>query len=1308
SGEGVYLTGSSNNRLTGNTALSNSSVGFAFVTSANNNTLTGNVLTGNLTHGVSQDGSSGNVFVQNTISSNTQYQVYILNNSSSDTFSKNNIQPSGTNPDSGVYNTSTAAGNKFTFTRNWWNSTDSDRIKKLIYQTGIGDSLIWQPFRLGAVDTASGADTTAPKAPDTVATIDTTGGQIKLEWSAVTALEEANGGAVGLSGYRVYRSKIKDTSSWIQIGQVGSGVIQFTDTTVTANTGYYYRVTAFDAAAFANESFFSDSQPVDTGFLYTGPNWYVNDTYSSAADSYTYAGGSDTGSGDGSASKPFRSLAKVMQKVKSGDTIWLDAGQYGSDTWEMISSTETVAVNLDTDNLALIGKDSGATVIDPAGAKTEAGLYGIYADTQVGLTIKNLGVTGAYDGIHFNSVDNSRVEGDSASHNGNYGIHLTANSDTNTVTGNDANWNANSGIVLNTSSGNTVSNNTVNSNSAGSGIYLLTSASNNTVNGNFAGSNGYGIFVSTGSNNRLTANTTASNTLSGIVLASTADNRLSHNMSHSNSIHGLYLNGGLDNTLTQNEARSNTQYQIYIDAGAARDTAVKNNIMPSATNPDSGVGNYSTAAANKFTFTRNWWNTTDETRIRSMIYQASNGDSIIWSPYRLGVVDTAAGADTTAPGLPTSVTIDTPAGGKITLTWVIPTINEETNGGAVGFGGVRIYRLRNTVDTTHWANTLVWTAGATDTTWTDTGVAGGDTFYYRLTSRDAAAYLNESFFTDTKFAAPDTSVTVSLTSPANGHETTAVTLAFVWTSTDAETYTWQRSLSSAFTTVSDSVVDTTVTSVTRTAAANDTYYWRVIGKDRAGNTDTTSPRGFVVDTQVGQVTLVSPSDGHDTTNTAISLQLSALSDSVGIDSYVIEAAKTPAFTTTVFADTIDGSLTSDTITGLYNDTYYWRARAVDNLGNVGANSAIRGFVVDTAVGQVSLVAPSDGHETTNTAISLQFSALSDSVGIDSYVIEAAKTPAFTTSVFADTIDGSLTSDTITGLYNDTYYWRARAVDNLGNVGANSATRGFIVDTQVTKVTLTSPASGSVTEDTTPTLTWTAVSDSVGIDSYVVEVSDADTFGAIVFADTVDGSVTSDTVLPDLASDTYWWRVRGIDNLGNVGANSDSFQLRIDTTPATVTLVSPASGHETTAATIAFVWSGVNVDTYTWQLSRSAAFTTISDSVADTTATSVTRSVAANDTYYWRVIGWSNLGLYDTKTSGFVVDTFTAQVTLTAPTDGHETTNATISLQLSALSDSVGIDSYVIEAAKTPAFTTTVFADTIDGTLTSDTITGLYN
>ncbi|OGH59977.1 MAG: hypothetical protein A3G34_05850 [Candidatus Lindowbacteria bacterium RIFCSPLOWO2_12_FULL_62_27] len=587
------------------------------------------------------------------------------------------------------------------------------------------------------------------------------------------------------------------------------------------------------------------------------------------------------------------------------------------------------------------------------------------------------------------------------------------------------------------------------------------------------------------------------------------------------------------------------------------------------------------------------------------------------------------------------------------------------------------------------------------------------TYYWRVRAIDQLGQAGQN--SDSFIFRIDTGISLTLTNPPANHDTNAATLRFEWDA-DADTFTWQLSKSSTFATISDSVVDTRVTSLVRTLPEPDTFYWRVIARDTASNYDTATGRRLILDTAVEQVTVTAPADGHETTNVSVTVSWTAIgADSVGIDSYVVEASKSVGFAEVVFVDTTDMTNTTDTVTGLYNDTYFWRARAVDNVGNVGANSTARGFVVDTAVGQVSLASPADAHETTNASVGVTWSAVSDSVGIDSYAVEASKGTAFAAVVFADTTDGTNTADTITGLYNDTYFWRVRAVDDLGNIGANSAARGFVVDTSIAQVSVSSPADAHETTNASVVVTWSAVSDSVGIDSYAVEASKSSAFASVVFADTPDGTNTTDTIT-GLYNDTYYWRVRAIDDVGNAGANSTARGFVVDTAVDQVGAASPADGHETTNASVVVSWSAIGADTvgidsYVVEAAKSAAFASVlfADSV-DAGLTSDTITGLYNDTYFWRVRAVDDLGNVGANSTarGFVVDTAIAHVSAAAPADGHETNATPVRVSWSTASDSVGIDSYAVEASKSTAFAAVVFVDTTDGTNTTDTITGLYN
>ncbi len=679
---GMYILSSSETNTISNNTVNSNYHGIV-VLSDSYNIIQNNVTRNNTASGIGIQDAAYNIIQQNESTGNDT-GVWIIGNCVSNTISKNNIFSNSTN----VKN---SGGLAQTLARNWFGTADSVAINAKIADTASA----WQPYRLGIVDTTANADTVAPKAPDTVAIIgqgasDTS---IILEWSSVTKNEETAAGGVALSGYRVYRGTVKDTSLWIRVGQVGSSAIRYQDTNVLQGQTYYYRVTAFDTASpFANESFYSDSQPSDAALNSSLKNWFVNDTRA-ATDSFTYAGGSDTSYGDGSRSKPFRSVARALQSAKSGEVIYVDAGLY-NDTYVTVSSTETAAFKIDTDNITIIGKDSASTIIDPPGANTVVGLYGIYADTQTGLLVKNIGVTGAYDGIHFYNVDLSTLSGDSASANGGMGIYLLNGSDTNTLSGNTANANSFHGIYLaSNSNGNTVSGNATNSNSY-EGIYLYSSSNNNTVSGNTVKTNAdAGIRVSNSDTNVVVQNDIFGNDTGVWIEGSSRNNVISKNNITGNAVNNVYNQGGLAQTLT-----------------------------------------------------RNWFGSADSVTIRAKIADTASA----WSPYRLAVIDTTAVADTVAPKSPDTVAIlGLPSDTLIVIEWSAVTANEDANAGGAGLSGYRVYRS-NMQDTSSWVQ--VAQLGSGTIRYQDTNVSlANNNYYYRVTAFDGASpFVNESFYSDSQ------------------------------------------------------------------------------------------------------------------------------------------------------------------------------------------------------------------------------------------------------------------------------------------------------------------------------------------------------------------------------------------------------------------------------------------------------------------------------------------------------------------------------------------------------------------------------
>lgn len=268
---GIFLYGSVMNVITNNISDVNSNAGIQLDEGTNSNTIVGNRFTGtNSQYGIHIAGASNqNVFRRNHIGfkgvgvyldtalNNTVSGNEIVNcgtgielgyGASGNIFARNNVRiPFMTR---GILDSSVVHDN--TFRRNYWGSVDSSALSAKLLTTFA----LYSPWRLGEIDTAAGADTIAPEPPAGLGA-DTTGGTIRVTWSASLANEDTLPGAPAVAAYRVYRATSAFPATWIYKGQTAA--LEFTDSTPQLVTKYWYRVTAVDAAGKPNESFYSDS-----------------------------------------------------------------------------------------------------------------------------------------------------------------------------------------------------------------------------------------------------------------------------------------------------------------------------------------------------------------------------------------------------------------------------------------------------------------------------------------------------------------------------------------------------------------------------------------------------------------------------------------------------------------------------------------------------------------------------------------------------------------------------------------------------------------------------------------------------------------------------------------------------------------------------------------------------------------------------------------------------------------------------------------------------------------------------------------
>lgn len=237
--------------------------------------------------------------------------------------------------------------------------------------------------------------------------------------------------------------------------------------------------------------------------------------------------------------------------------------------------------------------------------------------------------------------------------------------------------------------------------------------------------------------------------------------------------------------------------------------------------------------------------------------------------------------------------------------------------------------------------------------------------------------------------------------------------------------------------------------------------------------------------------------------------------------------------------------------GLVNDTnYFYRIAAVDYTGNEGTasvSSETQGGPWYANPGSTPSSGPtvtSSSHANTSTwysadDVSLSFTITGAGSGTEySYVFDSSSgtTPDET---------AEYTGTTGTASYNDQsdgeYYFHVKASTDGSTWSDVTHFRVRIDDTAPGNV---SNFSGSSDSDGDVTLTWTAPSDTSGIAKYYIYRSTSDNFSASSSNRITDNATGTSYTDDDQDTDTYYYRIKAIDNAGNEGSVSDDISVSV--------------------------------------------------------------------------------------------------------------------------------------------------------------------
>ena len=332
--------------------------------------------------------------------------------------------------------------------------------------------------------------------------------------------------------------------------------------------------------------------------------------------------------------------------------------------------------------------------------------------------------------------------------------------------------------------------------------------------------------------------------------------------------------------------------------------------------------------------------------------------------------------------------------------------------------------------------------GAAATSYTDTAVTEGETYYYRVRAEidgTASGWSDPVSITFTTVPAAPASLAGAVTGPVSGPP---AGVSLHWTDTAGAApvthMVLRRAADPGFTTaLADFPLGAAATSYTDTTVTEGTtYYYRVRAENEASNSAWSSTVSIVYTT----VPAAPAGLAATLAGSSVSLNWTAHAGTAPATRLRIQRATGSGFTSGV-TDTLAGpAATSYTDNGVaQGTTYYYRVRAE----NQASNSAWS----NTASILVPLSVPPAPANLTTRAYPSGFAQASidltwtenPAVAVTGFTIQAATSPAFTTGVTTSTAGPATRTYTLTGLRRRTrYYIRIKSVNGPSASGWTTA------------------------------------------------------------------------------------------------------------------------------------------------------------------------------------------------------------------------------------------------------------------------------
>jgi chitodextrinase len=323
------------------------------------------------------------------------------------------------------------------------------------------------------------------------------------------------------------------------------------------------------------------------------------------------------------------------------------------------------------------------------------------------------------------------------------------------------------------------------------------------------------------------------------------------------------------------------------------------------------------------------------------------------------------------------------------------------------------------------------------------------------------------------------------------------------------------------------------------------YGYSVVARDQSNVGPAATTTVFVPDTTAPDATLTLTATPMGANG--VSLTWTPANDNVGVANYRV--GQNGILLGTVLTTSF---VVADVAEGVANR---YRIRAVDAAGNVGAGTEIYYALPDVTAPELSGSLSATFDPALPHSVALSWPAATDNLAVARYAV---------------TRDGAWLANATTVGWRDgsapagvTHTYAVQAFDGGGNASGALSTSLYVPD--VTPPSAPTDLVATLGSPNSATVTWTAATDDVGVDHYVVRAD-----GVEIARPTVAGSVD----VPVVQGRTYRFEVGSLDAAGNAGAVATAPDLFVPdvTAPSSV---SGLGARATSATSVALSWSAAS-------------------------------------------------------------------------------------------------------------------------------------